>query len=83
MLTCTHTYTHMRARTFKCLQEAELLCDRIGIFVEGQLVCLDTPSEVTSRFAGFLVLTVTVPQVWCGARWEALCCENQTMSNRR
>eukprot|EP00983_Pelagomonas_calceolata_P125469 1161213-Pelagomonas_calceolata.AAC.17 len=47
--------------TTHSMQEAELLCDRIGIFVEGQLVCLDTPSEITSRFAGFLVLTVTVP----------------------
>ncbi|KAF5836372.1 hypothetical protein DUNSADRAFT_6008 [Dunaliella salina] len=47
--------------TTHSMQEAELLCDRIGIFVDGQLVCLDTPSEITSRFAGFLVLTVTVP----------------------
>lgn len=46
--------------TTHSMQEAELLCDRLGIFVDGQLVCIGAPREITSRYAGFLVFTITV-----------------------
>ena len=38
-----------------------MLCDRLGIFVDGQLVCIGNPKEITSRYAGYLVFTITVP----------------------
>jgi len=28
------------------MEEAEILCDRIGIFVDGSLQCIDNPKEV-------------------------------------
>lgn len=42
------------------VQEAEALCDRLGIFVDGQLVCIGNPKEITSRYAGFLVFSISV-----------------------
>ncbi|GFH22553.1 uncharacterized protein HaLaN_20033, partial [Haematococcus lacustris] len=42
------------------MEEAEMLCDRLGIFVNGRLVCIGNPREITSRFAGFLVFSLTV-----------------------
>ncbi|GAX85302.1 hypothetical protein CEUSTIGMA_g12719.t1 [Chlamydomonas eustigma] len=38
-----------------------MLCDRPGIFVDGQLVCIGNPKEITHRYAGYLVFTITVP----------------------
>jgi ABC-type multidrug transport system ATPase subunit len=37
--------------TTHSMQEAEILCDRLGIFVNGQLMCIGTPKEITTRFA--------------------------------
>lgn len=48
--------------TTHSMEEAEMLCDRLGIFVDGQLVCIGNPKEITSRYAGYLVFTITVPQ---------------------
>jgi ABC-type multidrug transport system ATPase subunit len=36
----------------------QVLCDRLGIFVDGRLVCIGTPSDITARFGGFLVSCV-------------------------
>ena len=49
--------------TTHSMEEAEMLCDRLGIFVDGQLVCIGNPKEITSRYAGYLVFTITVPKV--------------------
>ena len=49
--------------TTHSMEEAEMLCDRLGIFVDGQLVCIGNPKEIMSRYAGYLVFTITVPQV--------------------
>ena len=38
---------------------AEGLCDRLGIFVDGALRCIGNPKELTARFGGFYVLTIT------------------------
>ena len=51
--------------TTHSMEEAEVLCDRLGIYVDGRLVCIGNPKEITSRFAGYLVFTITVPQVCC------------------
>ncbi|KAL0046688.1 hypothetical protein WJX82_007270 [Trebouxia sp. C0006] len=47
--------------TTHSMQEAEVLCDRLGIFVDGQLVCIGNPKELTARYGGYLVFTVTTP----------------------
>ncbi|KAG2497357.1 hypothetical protein HYH03_004516 [Edaphochlamys debaryana] len=46
--------------TTHSMEEAETLCDRLGIFVDGRLVCLGAPREITARHAGYLVFTLTV-----------------------
>jgi hypothetical protein len=38
---------------------AEGLCDRLGIFVDGALRCIGSPKELTARFGGFFILTIT------------------------
>jgi hypothetical protein len=108
--------------TTHSMEEAEMLCDRLGIFVDGQvrrgrgcpypartarlqgasclpppaavtrsspparagvlraaltrpplrccspqLVCIGNPKEITSRYGGYYVFTITVPQVRCAA----------------
>mmetsp|Transcript_40231 Transcript_40231/g.119957 ORF Transcript_40231/g.119957 Transcript_40231/m.119957 type:complete len:1026 (-) Transcript_40231:846-3923(-) len=47
--------------TTHSMEEAEALCDRLGIFVDGRLVCIGNPKEITSRYAGYYVFTITVP----------------------
>jgi ABC-type multidrug transport system ATPase subunit len=37
------------------MEEAEILCDRLGIFVDGQLVCIGSPKELTARYGEYLV----------------------------
>lgn len=32
-----------------------MLCDRLGIFVDGQLVCIGNPKELTARHGGYYV----------------------------
>lgn len=41
--------------TTHSMEEAEMLCDRLGIFVDGRLVCIGNPKEITRRYGGFLV----------------------------
>ncbi len=41
------------------MEEAEALCDRLGIMVRGQLVCIGNPKQITSRFADYFVFTIT------------------------
>ena len=45
--------------TTHAMEEAEELCDRLGIFVDGSLRCVGNPKELTSRYGGFLILTLT------------------------
>jgi len=45
--------------TTHSMEEAEGLCDRLGIFVDGALRCIGNPKELTSRFGGFYILTIT------------------------
>jgi ABC-type uncharacterized transport system ATPase subunit len=41
--------------TTHSMEEAEILCDRLGIFVDGQLVCIGNPKEITSRYGDYYV----------------------------
>lgn len=47
--------------TTHSMEEAEVLCDRLGIFVDGQLVCIGNPKELTARYGGYMVFTITTP----------------------
>ena len=51
--------------TTHSMEEAEVLCDRLGIFVDGQLVCIGNPKELTSRYGGYLVRS---RGIWCSLR---------------
>ncbi|KAL6178096.1 hypothetical protein ACLB2K_049615 [Fragaria x ananassa] len=41
------------------MEEAEFLCDRIGIFVDGRMQCLGNPKELKGRYGGSYVFTIT------------------------
>jgi ABC-type multidrug transport system ATPase subunit len=45
--------------TTHSMQEASALCDRLGIFVDGQLVCLGNPKQLTTRYGGHFILQIT------------------------
>mmetsp|Transcript_15168 Transcript_15168/g.38033 ORF Transcript_15168/g.38033 Transcript_15168/m.38033 type:complete len:997 (+) Transcript_15168:4616-7606(+) len=45
--------------TTHSMEEAEGLCDRVGIFVGGELRCIGAPQELKMRFGDTLNLTVT------------------------
>ncbi len=47
--------------TTHSMEEAEALCDRLGIFVGGRLQCVGNPKDLTARFGGYLSFTVTTP----------------------
>ena len=47
--------------TTHSMEEAEALCDRLGIFVGGRLQCVGNPKELTSRYGGYLSFTITTP----------------------
>jgi len=47
--------------TTHSMEEAETLCDRLGIFVDGQLVCIGNPKEITSRYGSYYVFSLQVP----------------------
>uniref|UniRef100_A0A1D1ZSY0 ABC transporter domain-containing protein n=1 Tax=Auxenochlorella protothecoides TaxID=3075 RepID=A0A1D1ZSY0_AUXPR len=47
--------------TTHSMEEAEALCDRLGIFVGGRLSCLGDPKDLTARFGGYLSFTITTP----------------------
>ncbi|KAE9601962.1 putative sulfate-transporting ATPase [Lupinus albus] len=45
--------------TTHSMEEAEALCDRLGIFVNGSLQCIGNPNELKSRYGGSYVFTMT------------------------
>ncbi|KAL1210262.1 ABC transporter A family member 6 [Cardamine amara subsp. amara] len=45
--------------TTHSMEEAEYLCDRLGIFVDGMLQCIGNPKELKGRYGGSYVLTIT------------------------
>ncbi|XAR50076.1 Sulfate-transporting ATPase [Bertholletia excelsa] len=46
--------------TTHSMEEAEHLCDRVGIFVDGSLQCIGNPKELKARYGGSYVFTMTV-----------------------
>ncbi|KAK9803177.1 hypothetical protein WJX72_009746 [[Myrmecia] bisecta] len=47
--------------TTHSMEEAEALCDRLGIFVAGQLQCIGSPKELTARYGSYLSFSITTP----------------------
>ncbi|XP_010550619.1 PREDICTED: ABC transporter A family member 8 isoform X2 [Tarenaya hassleriana] len=45
--------------TTHSMEEAEVLCDRIGVFVDGSLQCIGNPKELKGRYGGSYVFTMT------------------------
>ncbi|VVB04510.1 unnamed protein product [Arabis nemorensis] len=45
--------------TTHSMEEAEYLCDRLGIFVDGSLQCIGNPKELKGRYGGSYVFTMT------------------------
>ncbi|KAJ4968890.1 hypothetical protein NE237_015591 [Protea cynaroides] len=45
--------------TTHSMEEAEFLCDRLGIFVDGSLQCIGNPKQLKARYGGSYVFTIT------------------------
>ncbi|XP_020205731.1 ABC transporter A family member 8 [Cajanus cajan] len=45
--------------TTHSMEEAEVLCDRLGIFADGSLQCIGNPKELKARYGGTYVFTMT------------------------
>ncbi|KAK7281816.1 hypothetical protein RIF29_10113 [Crotalaria pallida] len=45
--------------TTHSMEEAEVLCDRLGIFVDGSLQCIGNPNQLKARYGGTYVFTMT------------------------
>ncbi|CAK7325037.1 unnamed protein product [Dovyalis caffra] len=45
--------------TTHSMEEAEHLCDRVGIYVDGSLMCIGNPKELKARYGGTYVFTIT------------------------
>jgi len=45
--------------TTHSMEEAEALCDRLGIFIDGALHCLGPPKTLTERYGGTYVMSVS------------------------
>nr|XP_048329625.1 ABC transporter A family member 7-like isoform X1 [Ziziphus jujuba var. spinosa] len=45
--------------TTHSMEEAEVLCDRLGIFVDGNLQCIGNAKELKGRYGGSYVFTMT------------------------
>ncbi|KAG8475744.1 hypothetical protein CXB51_032542 [Gossypium anomalum] len=45
--------------TTHSMEEAEVLCDRLGIFVDGALQCIGNAKELKGRYGGSYIFTIT------------------------
>ncbi|KAK1611123.1 hypothetical protein QYE76_034796 [Lolium multiflorum] len=50
--------------TTHSMEEAEALCDRLCIMVDGRLQCIGRPQELRARYGGYYVLTMTTSSVY-------------------
>ncbi|MCL7028203.1 hypothetical protein MKW94_006207 [Papaver nudicaule] len=41
------------------MEEAEALCDRLGIFADGSFQCIGNPKELKARYGGLYIFTMT------------------------
>lgn len=47
--------------TTHSMEEAEHLCDRLGIFVDGSMQCVGNAKQLKARYGGSYVFTITTP----------------------
>ncbi|CAI5527514.1 unnamed protein product, partial [Closterium sp. Naga37s-1] len=47
--------------TTHSMEEADALCDRMGIFVRGKFACIGSAQELTARYGGRFIFTLTTP----------------------
>ncbi|KAL7161460.1 hypothetical protein ACSBR2_042010 [Camellia fascicularis] len=47
--------------TTHSMEEAEHLCDRLGIFVDGSLQCVGNAKQLKARYGGSYMFTITTP----------------------
>ncbi|KAF3437769.1 hypothetical protein FNV43_RR20525 [Rhamnella rubrinervis] len=45
--------------TTHSMEEADILCDRLGFFVDGSLQCIGNPKELKARYGGSYVFTIS------------------------
>ncbi|MEW5307614.1 MAG: hypothetical protein WDW36_009993 [Sanguina aurantia] len=45
--------------TTHSMEEAEVLCGRVGIFVSGKLHCIGTARELTARYSSYLLFSIS------------------------
>ncbi|KAF7850561.1 hypothetical protein BT93_L5312 [Corymbia citriodora subsp. variegata] len=50
--------------TTHSMEEAEVLCDRLGIFVDGSFQCIGNPKELKARYGGSYVFTMTTSSTY-------------------
>ena len=55
--------------TTHSMQEAEVLCDRLGIFVDGRIVCIGHPKEIAASYGQYLVSGSCEGTANCGFSW--------------
>ncbi|KAJ8764066.1 hypothetical protein K2173_004960 [Erythroxylum novogranatense] len=48
--------------TTHSMEEAEALCDRLGIFADGSLQCVGNPKELKARYGGSYVFSMTTTE---------------------
>ncbi|CAA7031235.1 unnamed protein product [Microthlaspi erraticum] len=58
VIKCAKKHTAIILTTHS-MEEAEFLCDRLGIFVDGRLQCIGNSKELKERYGGSYVLTMT------------------------
>lgn len=54
------------------IEEAEKLCDRVGILVEGELKALGAPKDMIEAFMGQERIEVELDSPWAANQWECL-----------
>ena len=46
--------------TTHSMEEAEVLCDRLGIIIDGRLMVIGNPKELAARYGEYLVSHLTI-----------------------
>ncbi|XP_072996680.1 ABC transporter A family member 6-like [Typha latifolia] len=50
--------------TTHSMEEAELLCDRVGIVINGRLQCLGTSNELKAKYGGLYLLNISADPIY-------------------
>jgi ABC-type multidrug transport system ATPase subunit len=61
--------------TTHSMEEAEVLCDRLAIFVNGKLICIGNPKQLTARYGGYYVCPSAPSAPMCALLHQHLQCD--------